>query len=65
MLTFRIDNGSDKRLYLTKVNTYKLLGLSLICLVLDSDVKDNLSLVVQTDGWATNLACAESFCVLW
>lgn len=61
----RIDDGSDERLYLTKIHTNDFVGVSLLHLMLDSDVKDNPTLVIQADSWATHLTFTKSLAVLW
>ena len=53
VLALRINDCSDERLNLAQVYTNDLLRLSLVYLMLDSDVKDNLALVVQSYGGST------------
>ena len=65
MFRCRIDDCSNERLYLAKVYTSDLAGVSLLCFMLDSDVKDDLAFVVQTDGWTADFTYTKSFCVLW
>ena len=64
MFAFRVYDGSDKRLNLAKVYTNNSIRVSLICLMLNSNVKNDLTLVVQTDSWAADFTCAKSFCVI-
>jgi len=44
----RIDDGSNKRLYLTKVNANDFLGLADLYFVLNGNIKDDLPFVVHT-----------------
>ena len=64
VVTLRIDESSDERLYLTKVHTNDFVSLSLIYLVLSSDVKDHLAFVVQTDSWATDLSFTKTLIII-
>ena len=61
----RIDESSHERLYLTKINTHDSLGLTGIYFVLNSDIENDLTFAVQSDGWAADLTCAESLHTVW
>jgi hypothetical protein len=60
MLHPRVDNGSNKRFYLTKIHANDFVSVSLLRLVLNSDVEDHLTLVVQADGWTTHLSITKA-----
>ena len=54
MFRLRVDDCSNERLYLAKIDTYDSVRVSLLCLMLNSDVKNDLAFVVQTDGWTAD-----------
>ena len=60
MLHPRVDNCSDERLYLTKIHANDFVSVSLLHFVLNSDVEDHLTLVVQSDGWAAHLSITKA-----
>ena len=60
MLHPRVDNCSAERLYLTKIHANDFVSVSLLHFVLNSDIKDNLTLVVQADGWTTHLSITKA-----